>query len=138
MDLIWIEYEFWHRRVSCRNAFSERFAGYPVRVEVLSRFLTNAQAKKVIEGLAGGEIDVVIGTHRLLAPELRFKDLGLLSSGHLVEASRSTLVGRYVGETAVKTRGVAQSAVGGVLVGSVSSEVVQHSACPVVIVPHKP
>ncbi|MFF0522925.1 AAA family ATPase [Actinomadura nitritigenes] len=44
-----------------------------------------------------------------------FKDLGLLSSGHLVEASRSTLVGRYVGETAVKTRGVAQSAVGGVL-----------------------
>jgi len=60
------------------TTFSERFAGYPVRVEVLSRFLTNAQAKKVIEGLAAGEVDVVVGTHRLLAPELTFKDLGLL------------------------------------------------------------
>ena len=60
------------------TTFSERFAGYPVRVEVLSRFLTNAQARKVVDGLADGEIDVVIGTHRLLAPELRFKDLGLL------------------------------------------------------------
>ena len=60
------------------QTFSDRFAGYPVRVEMLSRFLTNAQARKVIEGLASGEVDVVIGTHRLLAPELTFKDLGLL------------------------------------------------------------
>jgi transcription-repair coupling factor (superfamily II helicase) len=60
------------------STFSERFAGYPVRVEVLSRFLTNAQAKKVIQGLAAGEVDVVVGTHRLLAAELTFKDLGLL------------------------------------------------------------
>ena len=60
------------------STFTERFAGYPVRVEVLSRFLTNAQARKVIEGLASGDVDVVVGTHRLLAPELRFKDLGLL------------------------------------------------------------
>ncbi len=60
------------------TTFSERFSGYPIRVEVLSRFLTNAQAKKVIEGLASGDVDVVVGTHRLLAPELRFKDLGLL------------------------------------------------------------
>jgi transcription-repair coupling factor (superfamily II helicase) len=60
------------------TTFSERFAGYPIRVEVLSRFLTNAQAKKVIEGLESGEVDVVIGTHRLLAPDLEFKDLGLL------------------------------------------------------------
>ncbi len=60
------------------TTFTERFAGYPVRVEVLSRFLTNAQAKKVIEGLASGDVDVVVGTHRLLAPELKFKDLGLL------------------------------------------------------------
>src|SRR6185312_3215094 len=42
------------------------------------RFLTNAQARKVIEGLASGDVDVVVGTHRLLAPDLRFKDLGLL------------------------------------------------------------
>ncbi len=60
------------------QTFSERFAGYPVRVEMLSRFLTAAQAKKVIAGLASGDVDVVIGTHRLLSSELTFKDLGLL------------------------------------------------------------
>ncbi|MCU0311324.1 MAG: transcription-repair coupling factor [Acidimicrobiales bacterium] len=60
------------------TTFSERFAGYPIRVEVLSRFLTNAQARKVVDGLASGEVDVVIGTHRLLGPDLTFKDLGLL------------------------------------------------------------
>lgn len=61
-----------------RNTFSERFAGYPIRVETLSRFLTPAQAKKVIRGLATGEIDCVIGTHRLLQDTVKFKDLGLL------------------------------------------------------------
>jgi transcription-repair coupling factor (superfamily II helicase) len=58
--------------------FADRFAGYPVRVEVLSRFLTNAQAKAVVDGLASGEVDCVIGTHRLLSSGVRFKDLGLL------------------------------------------------------------
>jgi len=60
------------------NTFADRFAGFPVRVEVLSRFLTTGQAKKVIEGLGTGEVDLVIGTHRLLAEGLKFKDLGLL------------------------------------------------------------
>lgn len=60
------------------QTFSDRFAGFPIRVEVLSRFLTNAQAKRVAAGLASGEIDVVVGTHRLLAEELKFKNLGLL------------------------------------------------------------
>jgi transcription-repair coupling factor (superfamily II helicase) len=60
------------------NTFADRFAGYPIRVEVLSRFLTAGEAKKVMEGLANGEIDCVIGTHRLLAADIRFKDLGLL------------------------------------------------------------
>ncbi|MEY3265831.1 MAG: hypothetical protein RJA15_277 [Actinomycetota bacterium] len=60
------------------NTFSERFAGYPIKVEVLSRFLTNAEAKKVIAGLATGEIDCVIGTHRLLQESIEFKNLGLL------------------------------------------------------------
>ena len=55
------------------QTFSERFAGYPVRVEVLSRFLTPAQARKVTDGLADGSVDVVIGTHKLLAPDVRFK-----------------------------------------------------------------
>jgi transcription-repair coupling factor (superfamily II helicase) len=60
------------------QTFSDRFAGYPVRVEVLSRFLTPGQARKVIAGLASGEVDVVIGTHRLLSADVRFKRLGLL------------------------------------------------------------
>ena len=60
------------------NTFADRFAGYPIRVEVLSRFLTNAQARKVIEGIASGEVDCVIGTHRLLSENVKFKDLGLL------------------------------------------------------------
>jgi len=58
--------------------FRERFAPYPIRVEVLSRFLTAAQAKKVVQGLAEGEVDLVIGTHRLLSKDMKFKDLGLL------------------------------------------------------------
>ena len=60
------------------NTFTDRFAGYPIRVEVLSRFLTSAQAKKVIAQLATGEIDVIVGTHRLLQDTVKFKDLGLL------------------------------------------------------------
>jgi transcription-repair coupling factor (superfamily II helicase) len=60
------------------NTFAERFRGYPIRVEVLSRFLTPAQAKKVVSGIASGEIDCVIGTHRLLQEKVKFKDLGLL------------------------------------------------------------
>jgi transcription-repair coupling factor (superfamily II helicase) len=60
------------------QTFSDRFSGYPVRVEVLSRFLTNAQAKKVLQGVADGEVDVVVGTHRLLSEGVKFKKLGLL------------------------------------------------------------
>jgi transcription-repair coupling factor (superfamily II helicase) len=60
------------------NTFADRFAGYPIRVEVLSRFLSAAQAKKVIAGIESGEVDCVIGTHRLLSQEIRFKKLGLL------------------------------------------------------------
>jgi transcription-repair coupling factor (superfamily II helicase) len=60
------------------QTFGDRLAGYPVRVEVLSRFLTPGQAKKVVDGLADGSVDVVIGTHRLLSEDVRFKDLGLL------------------------------------------------------------
>jgi transcription-repair coupling factor (superfamily II helicase) len=60
------------------QTFGDRFAGYPVRVEVLSRFLTPGQARKVTQGVADGSVDVVIGTHRLLSEDVRFKDLGLL------------------------------------------------------------
>jgi len=60
------------------NTFADRFAGYPIRVEVLSRFLTAKEAKKVVEGLKSGEVDCIIGTHRLLQEGIEFKDLGLL------------------------------------------------------------
>jgi len=60
------------------QTFSERFAGYPVRVEVLSRFLTPKQQGDVVSGVASGAVDVVIGTHRLLSDDVAFKDLGLL------------------------------------------------------------
>ncbi len=58
--------------------FSERFANYPIRVEVLSRFLTPSQSRKVIEGVKSGEVDVIIGTHRLLSNDMKFPNLGLL------------------------------------------------------------
>jgi transcription-repair coupling factor (superfamily II helicase) len=60
------------------NTFADRFAGYPIRVEVLSRFLTAKEANKVIAGLRSGEVDCVVGTHRLLQEGIEFKDLGLL------------------------------------------------------------
>ena len=60
------------------TTFGDRFAGYPIRVEVLSRFLTPGQARRVVAGLESGEVDCVIGTHRLLSEGVRFKDLGLL------------------------------------------------------------
>ena len=60
------------------NRFRERFAPYPVRVEMLSRFRSPAQQKVVLAGLAAGSVDVIIGTHRLLSKDVAFKDLGLL------------------------------------------------------------
>jgi transcription-repair coupling factor (superfamily II helicase) len=60
------------------NTFSERYAGFPVVVKALSRFQTDREAREVLTGLADGTVDVVIGTHRLLATEVRFKDLGLV------------------------------------------------------------
>ena len=60
------------------TTFQERFASYPVRVEALSRFLTAAQQRAVIAGLADGSVDIVIGTHRLLSDDVVFRDLGLL------------------------------------------------------------
>ena len=60
------------------QTFADRYAPYPVRVELLSRFLSSAQQKAVVQGLADGSVDVVIGTHRLLAQDVQFKRLGLL------------------------------------------------------------
>ncbi len=57
---------------------SERFAGFPVRVALLSRFVDDAESHATIAGLREGTVDVVVGTHRLLADGVSFKDLGLL------------------------------------------------------------
>jgi transcription-repair coupling factor (superfamily II helicase) len=58
--------------------FEERFAPYPVRVEMLSRFLTPKQQKDVMTGVHDGSVDIVIGTHRLLSKDVEFKALGLV------------------------------------------------------------
>jgi transcription-repair coupling factor (superfamily II helicase) len=60
------------------QTFSERYAPFPVVVKALSRFQSDAEAKEVVKGLADGTVDLVIGTHRLLSDEIRFKDLGLV------------------------------------------------------------
>ncbi len=60
------------------QTFTDRFAPYPIRVEVLSRFLTNAQARAVVEATSAGEVDVLIGTHRILSEDVRFAKLGLV------------------------------------------------------------
>jgi transcription-repair coupling factor (superfamily II helicase) len=60
------------------STFSERYANFPVVVKPLSRFQTDAEADAVVAGLASGGVDVVIGTHRLLTADVRFKDLGLV------------------------------------------------------------
>ena len=57
---------------------SERFAGFPVRVALLSRFVDDAETAQTIQGLKDGSIDVVVGTHRILSASVVFKDLGLL------------------------------------------------------------
>ena len=60
------------------QTFRERFANYPVRVEVLSRFLSAKEQTEVVRGVKDGTVDIVVGTHRLLSDDMQFKDLGLL------------------------------------------------------------
>ncbi len=60
------------------KTFRERFAGLPVRIGVLSRFTPPKEEEAILKGLREGSVDIVIGTHRLLQPDVRFKDLGLL------------------------------------------------------------
>jgi transcription-repair coupling factor (superfamily II helicase) len=60
------------------ETFTERFADYPVRVEMLSRFRSTKQVRETVERLKTGECDVVIGTHRLASKDVAFKDLGLV------------------------------------------------------------
>ena len=60
------------------DTFAGRLAQFPVRIAALSRFQTDKEAREVIEGIAEGSVDIVIGTHRLLSGQVRFKRLGLV------------------------------------------------------------
>lgn len=60
------------------NTFRERLGNFPVEVEMLSRFRTRPEQKKILERLKSGEVDILIGTHRLLSKDVHFKEFGLL------------------------------------------------------------
>jgi transcription-repair coupling factor (superfamily II helicase) len=60
------------------ETFTERFSGFPVKVAVLSRFAPPKQQREILDGLAAGTVDLVVGTHRLLGADVSFKELGLL------------------------------------------------------------
>lgn len=60
------------------NTFRDRFANWPVQVEAISRFRSKTEQQQIIENIANGKIDIIIGTHKLLQSDIKFKDLGLL------------------------------------------------------------
>jgi len=60
------------------ETFKKRFAQWPVKIAVLNRFVSTAEVSKTVQSLKNGEVDIVIGTHRLLSQDVQFKDLGLL------------------------------------------------------------
>ena len=60
------------------RTFEKRFSDYPIRIESLSRFRTGKENKYTIEGLISGNVDIVVGTHRLLQKDIQFRDLGLV------------------------------------------------------------
>ncbi|HVV68389.1 MAG TPA: transcription-repair coupling factor [Gammaproteobacteria bacterium] len=60
------------------HTFQDRFAKWPIRIEAISRFRSREEQKKILEDLSAGKIDIMIGTHKLLQPDIKIKDLGLL------------------------------------------------------------
>jgi transcription-repair coupling factor (superfamily II helicase) len=61
-----------------QKTLKERFAGFPVRIDMVSRFRSKQEQKEVIDDLSAGRVDVIVGTHRLLSQDVQFRDLGLL------------------------------------------------------------
>ena len=61
-----------------QKTLTDRFAAFPVRIDLVSRFRTRAEQKQTLEDLAAGKVDIIIGTHRLLSKDVRFHDFGLL------------------------------------------------------------
>jgi transcription-repair coupling factor (superfamily II helicase) len=60
------------------NTFRERMAGYPIAIEMLSRFRSRAEQKKILEAVTAGQVDILVGTHRLLQADVKFRELGLV------------------------------------------------------------
>jgi len=61
-----------------QKTLTERFAGFPVRIDMVSRFRSKAEQKEALADLAAGKVDIIVGTHRLLSKDVTFRDLGLL------------------------------------------------------------
>ena len=72
----------WRRRPSwpssTQKTLRDRFAGFPVKIETISRFKSKAEQKQIIEDATAGKLEIVVGTHRLLSKDVQFRDLGLL------------------------------------------------------------
>src|ERR1019366_6873208 len=60
------------------STLQDRFADWPIRVELLNRFVPPKEQKKILQDLADGKVDVIVGTHRVLAKDVKFRDLGML------------------------------------------------------------
>jgi transcription-repair coupling factor (superfamily II helicase) len=60
------------------KTLTDRFAAFPVRIDMVSRFRSKAEQKQILDDLAAGKIEIIVGTHRLLSTDVRFRDLGLL------------------------------------------------------------
>ena len=60
------------------HTYINRYKGYPVEIRVLDRYVSNSEVKKTLKDLEEGKVDIVVGTHRLLSKDIKFKDLGLL------------------------------------------------------------
>ena len=61
-----------------QKTLHDRFAGFPVAIDMVSRFRTKAEIKEILDGVRSGKVDIIVGTHRLLSKDVQFKDLGLL------------------------------------------------------------
>jgi transcription-repair coupling factor (superfamily II helicase) len=87
------------------KTFQERFAGFPVLVESINRFRTQAQQKSILRNLKAGKLDMIIGTHRLLSKDVQFKRLGLLivDEEHRFGVSHKEKIKRFKAEVNVLT-----------------------------------
>ena len=87
------------------KTFQERFSGFPVHVESINRFRSQAEQKKILSNLKAGKTDMLIGTHRLLSKDVQFKKLGLLivDEEHSFGVSHKEKIKRFKTEVNILT-----------------------------------